>query len=401
LRYGMRFKGYLRKNGSFGVRNQVAVLTTTGCINELPELISRGIPGTVSLRHNLSCSHLGEDLERSSCTLANLAGNPNVYGVVLVGMGCEQISPERLYEDIRSFKKPVELYTLKGEGDWNRVVEKGRAAAKRTAEEAAKLKREEAELGDLTLGIKCGGSDTTSGLISNPVAGYVADKVIESQGTVVFTETPEILGAEHILAKRAVNADVAERILEVAAITERRIEEMGVDLRGSEPTPGNIQGGLTTIEEKSLGAIIKAGKAPIQSVLNYGEKPSGCGLYFMDGPARTAELMVGIASTGCQLMVFSMGGGLPSLLPVLPAAPGRFPVMPVIKMSGNPDGYEKRKEILDIYVGKVAGGSENIMEAGDRLLDEILGVASGEKQTVTETCSYEEPMLIQIDGPSL
>jgi len=147
---------------------------------------------------------------------------------------------------------------------------------------------------------------------------------------------------------------------------------MGVDLRGSEPTPANIEGGLTTIEEKSLGAIIKAGSARLQGVLNYGERPSGKGLYFMDGPAHTAEILVGIAATGCHLMIFSMGGGLPSPLPMLPAAPAQFPVMPVIKMSENPDGYEKRKDIIDIYVGGVVETEETIQQAGETLLREFV-----------------------------
>ena len=397
----MKFQGFQRKNGSIGIRNMVAVITCTGCINELPKLISQGIPETLAVGHNLSCSHLGDDLKRSIWTLANLAGNPNVYGVVLVGMGCEQMSPDKVYQEILKFEKPVELFTLQDVGSWDEVVERGRKAAQKMAKAASQLKREEANLGDMTIGIKCGGSDTTSGVVSNPVAGFVANHIIEEGGTVVFTETPEILGAEHVLAKRAINKDVADKVLKAAENTERRITEMGVDLRGSEPTPANIAGGLTTIEEKSLGAIIKAGRAPLQGVMNYGERPSRKGLYFMDGPARTAELLVGIAATGCQLMIFSMGGGLPSLLPMLPAAPARFPLMPVIKMSGNPDGYEKRKDIIDIYVGNVIDAEETIEHAGDTLLKEVVEVASGRKQTIFEKGTYDEPLLIQIDGPSL
>ena len=264
----VRFKGYRRKNGSVGVRNRVAVITTTGCINELPQLISRGIPGATPLGHNLSCSHLGDDLEQSTRTLANLAGNPNIFGTVIVGMGCEQMSPEKIYQDFMKFEKPVELLTLKDVEDWNEVVRRGRNAAQRMSDQALKQEREEAELREISLAIKCGGSDTTSGVVSNPVAGFVADRIISEGGTVVFTETPEILGAEHVLAKRAINKEVAEKVLEAAKNTERRITEMGVDLRGSEPTPANIAGGLTTIEEKSLGAIVKAGSAPLQDVLH-------------------------------------------------------------------------------------------------------------------------------------
>jgi altronate dehydratase large subunit len=397
----MKFQGYRRKNGSVGIRNKVAVIASTGCINELPALICRGIPEAVPIGHNLSCSHLGEDLERSAWTLANLAGNPNIYGVVIVGMGCEQISPEKLYQDACAFNKPVKLFTLKTEGDWDAIVKKGQRIVKQMADEAASEKRKDADIGELTLGLKCGGSDTTSGLVSNPVTGFVADKVITAGGTTIFTETPEILGAEHILARRAVNKQVGNQIIDFAKLTEKRITEMGVDLRGSEPTPANIQGGLSTIEEKSLGAIIKAGSSPLKGALKYGERPESAGSYFMDGPARTAELMVGLAAGGCQLMIFSMGGGLPSLLPMLPAAPARFPVMPVIKMSGNIDTWKKRTDKLDIYLGDVTEGKETIQQAGDRLLKKIVQVASGKKHTLYEKGTYEEPMLIQIDGPSL
>jgi altronate dehydratase large subunit len=397
----MKFQGYRRKNGSVGVRNLVAVITTTGCLNEIPQLISRGIPGAIPLGHNLSCSHLGDDLKRSIWTLTNLVGNPNIFGTILVGMGCEQMSPEKIYQDIQKLEKPVELLMLKEVEDWDTLVGRGRNAAQRMSDHASRQGREEAELGEMVLGIKCGGSDTTSGVVSNPVAGFVADRIITEGGTVVFTETPEILGAEHVLAKRAINKAVADRLLEAAKNMERRIMEMGVDLRGSEPTPANIAGGLTTIEEKSLGAIIKAGSAQLQGVLNYGETPPGRGLYFMDGPARTTELMVGIAAAGCQLMIFSMGGGLPSLLPMLPAAPARFPLMPVIKMSGNPDGYEKRKDLIDIYVGSVIEAGETIDQAGERLLREVVSVASGQKQTMYEKGAYEEPLLFPIDGPPI
>jgi altronate dehydratase large subunit len=205
----MRFRGYRRKDGSVGVRNRVAVISCTGCINEAPKLISQGIPGIIPLGHNLSCSHLGTDLERSLWILTNLAGNPNVYGVVLVGMGCEQMSPEKIYQGVLQFEKPVELFMLRDSGNWNELVEQGRTAVQRMAEEATHLRREDADIGELTLGIKCGGSDTTSGVVSNPVAGYVADHIIREGGRVIFTETPEILGAEHVLARRAVNKEVA------------------------------------------------------------------------------------------------------------------------------------------------------------------------------------------------
>ncbi len=397
----MKFQGYRRPDGSIGVRNVVAVISTTGCFNEAPKLICQDLEEAVPIGHNLSCSHLGTDLENSIQTLINLGANPNVCGVVLVGMGCEQIKPDVVYEGLVKYKKPVRLLTLRDLGGFDEVVREGRVVAEKMTREAAAQTRETVDLSEMVLGIKCGGSDTTSGVVSNPVSGIVVDRIIEAGGIAVFTETPEILGAEHVLAKRGANKDVACKVIEAAETMERRITAMGVDLRGSEPTPANIQGGLTTIEEKSLGAIVKAGTAPLQDVLIYGRRPKGKGLYFMDGPARTAELLVGVAAAGCQLMVFSMGGGLPSLLPMLPAAPARFPLMPVIKVSGNPDGYEKRKNLIDLYVGQAAEGKETLPHASERLLKEIIEVASGHKLTKFEQGTYVEPLLIQIDGPSI
>jgi altronate dehydratase large subunit len=250
------------------------------------------------------------------------------------------------------------------------------------------------------MGIKCGSSDTTSGLSSNIVAGLIADRLIDEGGTVVFTETAEVLGAEHLLAGRADDPRVGQKLLEMVAAKEQAIKAMGVDLRRCEPTPGNILGGLTTIEEKSLGAIVKAGSRPLMGVLEWGQKPAGKGLYFMDGPSHTAEICTGEAAAGAQILIFSLGGGLPSLLPMVPAQSARFPIMPVVKLVGNPHGFAAKKEFVDTYVGSIIEGTESAEEAAERAFTDLMDFVCGRRKTVCERFTgYGEPLNMYFTGP--
>ncbi|MDH5696228.1 MAG: UxaA family hydrolase, partial [Dehalococcoidia bacterium] len=263
------------------------------------------------------------------------------------------------------------------------VLDKGIRIAQKMVSDAALLKRQAFDLSHITLSIKCGASDTTSALASNPVVGWVADSIVNSGGRAIFTETAELIGAEHIMARRGANEKIANRIYEVVARLEKRIRDAGVDIRGSEPTPGNIQGGLTTLEEKSLGAIIKAGTTSLQGVLEWAEKPEGKGLFFMDGSPWTPQLYSGMAAAGAQMMVASLGGGLPVRFHSQPAYCGiGVPILPVIKVLSNPKDMGE-KEYFDLMAGTVIQGKESIPEAGDRLLKEIIDVASG-KPTKTE-----------------
>jgi len=232
-------------------------------------------------------------------------------------------------------------------------------------------------LSQLTLGVKCGVSDATSGIAANPATGVAADMIVRSNGTVIFGETTEIIGAEHILAKRAVNEEVARRIYEVAERMENIAKSMGMDIRGSQPTPGNIEGGLTTIEEKSLGAILKAGSTPIQKVLDYAQIPTGKGLFFMDSPGRELELITGLAVAGAQIVLFTTGLGAPIGLPILP----------LIKISGNPATSRKMRDDIDLDVGTIIEKGESVEGAGKRIFREIVKTASG-KKTKSEALGY-------------
>ena len=361
--------GYPRMNGRIGARNHVAIIPTVGCANDFIQKIRQNVPGTVPILHHQGCAQLKPDLEQVTRTLIGLGVNPNVAAVLVVSLGCESVSPQEVVDGIAASGKPVALLSLQEEGGFTKALRKGIDVATRMCVEANAQERKSFALEDLVLGIKCGASDTTSGLVSNTVVGFVVDKVVDAGGTVIFGETTEIIGAEHILAKRAVNQHVAKRVYEVVERMEAKAKAMGVDMRGSQPTGGNIRGGLTSIEEKSLGAIVKGGSRPLQGVLEYGEQPSGHGLYFMDSPGMEIVYLTGPAAGGVQALLFSTGLG----------APQGFPLYPVIKICGNERTVSHLAEHIDVDVSTLLRGEETLEEAGNRLFTELVSVISGKK----------------------
>ena len=397
----MEFLGYPRENGAVGVRNYVVVIPTVNCVNYLAVKIAEKTKGVLPLPHIGTCGFMGKDKEMLFRTLVGLGKNPNVGGVLVVGMGCEIISPEEIATEIASTGKPTEVLTVKKRGSADEVNKKGIEITKKIYHKVSKIKREKVDLSKLTVAVKCGGSDITSGLSSNPVTGRIADKIVAEGGTVLFTETAELIGAEKVLAKRAVNKEVADKIYKIVNNKEQSMMKMGVDIRRCEPTPGNIQGGLTTIEEKSLGAIAKSGSTPIKDVIEWGDIPFGKGLFLMDGSALTSVIYPGVASAGAQVLIFSIGGGVPRMLPMAPANSARFPIMPVIKLTGNPYNFNDiEKKYIDIYVGSIIEGKEKIEEAASRAFKEFLKKVSGEEFTVSETFTeYIEPMNLYFTGP--
>ena len=393
----MSFLGYERPDGSVGVRNYVAAISAGSCINEIPVRIAERVKNVVPIIHNEGDLRK-KDNEQIIRTLVGIGVNPNVAACIVVGLGCEIRPPDMLGDKIAKSGKPVEVLTVEKIGDFYETINRGIDTARKLVYYTSKIRRRVEEASSLTIGVKCAGSDTSSGLAGNPSVGAASDMIIEHGGTVIISETAEIIGAEHILAGRAVSREVADKIYEIVHRMERRAIEAGIDIRGSEPTPANIKGGLTTIEEKSLGAIIKGGTKPIQGVLEYAEKPRGKGLYVMDSTAHTNETLTGFTAAGCQISIVSMGlFNLPLKLPMLPAASAGTPIIPVIKVSTAPQGIGH----LDIHTDKVLTGEEAIEEAGRRIFNEVLEVASG-KKTVMETFrGYIEPIAIYTTGPLL
>jgi altronate dehydratase large subunit len=396
----MNFLGYIREDGSIGVRNYVAVMPTVNCVNSIAVSIANKVQGAIPLPHIGRCAYLGKDQERLLSTLIGLGKNPNIGGVLIVGLGCEASTADQIAEKIITTGKRTEVLTVDKMGSVDAVIDRGIELVKEMTKYVSKIKRAKVKLGNLTLAIKCGGSDSTSGISGNIITGLIADRIIEEGGTVIFTETAELLGAEHILAKRAKDKEVANKIYKIVDNKEKNLMLMGVDIRSCEPTPANIQGGLTTIEEKSLGAIAKSGTHSIQDVLEWGESPKAKGLFLMDGPSHTAEIFSGVASAGAQILIFSIGGGLPAKLPIVPAHSGRFPIMPIVKLTGNPQGYKNIKNFIDIYVGSIIEGKETINKVADRAYIEFIKIVSGEIHTVSETYTdYIEPMNLYFTGP--
>ncbi len=372
----MKFQGYLRKDGSVGVRSYVAVIPTVGCVNEVVLRIAGEVNGAVPLLHHQGCGQLRPDFEMATRVLIGLGKNPNVCSVLLISLGCESVDAEEVKRQIERYK-PVELLCLQKLGGFTKTVSRGIAIAQEMALNLTE-NRSEVELSSLVIGIKCGASDTTSGIASNPAVGFAADRLVEKGARVIFGETTEVMGAEHILAKRAKDKMVAKKILNKVREMEERAKIMGVDMRGGQPTEGNIRGGLTTIEEKSLGAIVKGGTKPIEGFLEYGEEPQNPGLYFMNSPGREMEFLTGLASAGAQIILFTTGLG----------APQGFPICPVIKVSGNPDTCRNLEEHIDVDVSQVTKGEEEIEEAGNRIFEEVVKVASG-KKVKAEILDYE------------
>lgn len=373
----MMVSGYVRPDGSVGFRNHVAILTSVGCANDVANKLGRMYPNALLLTHRQGCAQLGDDKEQSARTLAGIGKNPNIAAVLVIGMGCESITAEYLAEEISKAKKTVEFLDVLNEGGLLAALPKGARFLDKMIQETSQMIRVPCSLDALTLGVKCGLTDTTSGIATNPAVGLVADRVIESGGTVVFGETPEIIGAEHILAKRAATKEVKERLYRVVSECEERVKASGMDIRGANPAPGNIAGGITTIEEKSLGAIKKGGGKKLQGVLRYGEIPQGKGLFFMDGPGRTPEALTGLSGAGAQIIIFPTGGGSPA---------GSL-ISPVIKVTGNPRTAERLKDHIDIDVGSVIQGESTLEKAGELVFQELLAVASG-KATKSERLGY-------------
>lgn len=385
----MNFMGYVRPHGKVGARNYVAVIPSVICATEVVEAIIAQTENTKGYYHHQGCCQLPPDLERVTNSLIGLGCNPNVGAVLVVSLGCEGTDNDRLVEEIAKTGKPVEIIHVQELGGTSKAIAKGIDMAQKLVIAISGLQREPVDISNYVMGIKCGASDATSGLASNCVIGYVADKIVDLGGTVIFGETTEFIGAEHILARRGVTAQVGEDILAIVSRMEQRANALGCDMRKGQPTPGNIAGGLSSIEEKSLGAIVKSGTRPIQGVMDYAAMVEDRkGLWIKDTPGREPEILTGMAIAGAQCMTFSTGRG----------APQGFPTMPIIKICGNPNTYQHLSNDMDINAGRIITGEKSIEEVGEEVFAKLLRVLSGET-TKGESIRYSKTMDIYTMGP--
>ena len=382
----MKFLGYERVDGQVGVRNYLAVIPTVGCVNELASKIAEEV-GAKALLHHQGCIHLPIGFKYVTRTLIGFGTNPNVAAVLIVSLGCEGVSCDEVVEGIAKSGKPVEKVALYDEGGFKNALRRGVELAKKMMPQVSEAKKTSFDLSELVVGVKCGSSDATSGIASNPAVGRAMDMLVKEGGSVIFGETTEMIGAEHILAKRARSREVADKILRMVRSVEEEVKRFGIDLVGMNPTPGNIRGGITTIEEKSLGAIVKGGSTTVEDVLEYAERPRKRGLNLMDTPGREIECLSGLAAAGSQIIIFSTGLG----------APQGFPTVPVIKVSGNPRTCRRLKEHIDVNVSGILEAGMSLDEAGESIFNFLIEVASG-RRTKSEMLGYDRTVDIYAPG---
>ncbi|MGY2492934.1 UxaA family hydrolase, partial [Cupriavidus sp. CP313] len=356
------FLGYRRENGAVGVRNWVAVLSVMDNCNPVTRTIARTVGGCIPVTTLFVRGQFGPDLDFAYETLAALGRNPNIAAVLLVGL--EEASTEEVARRIRATGKPVERVHLQPHGTVQCIADGTRKAA-RLVLDASRARRVPCPVSALTIGVECGGSDTTSGLSCNPTIGRLADRVIAEGGTVIISETSEFIGAEHLFAERAVDDTVRDAFVSAVRGMENLAVARGVDMRESQPSPDNKRGGLTTVEEKALGAMAKAGKNPLVGVLRYGQAPQKPGLHFMDAPSAAVENLTALAAGGAQLTFFGTGVGNPI---------GSM-VAPTVKVCGNVNTLQSMADNIDFDASGILQRGEKIAELGDRLYDFALDVA--------------------------
>lgn len=389
------FMGYRRADGRVGVRNYVGVLTSVNCSATVARLIAEqaersgmladfpNVDGVVPITHTSGCgmADRGEGFDLLRRTLWGTAANPNFGAVMLVGLGCEVVQTAKFAHDFGlAGRDSFRTFTIQDVGGTRRAVEEGLERLRDLLAIANATARSEAPASELVLGLQCGGSDGWSGVTSNPALGDAVDRLVALGGTAILSETPEIYGAEHLLYARAVSPDVSARLRARLDWWEAYTTRHGA-VMDNNPSPGNKAGGLTTILEKSLGAVAKAGASPLSDVIEYAEplagRPGGRGLVFMDSPGFDPCSATGQVASGATMIAFTTGRG---------SAFGCKP-SPSIKLSSNTDIYRRMTDDIDLDCGPIATGQATVADKGAEILDYLLDVASG-RRSKSEALGY-------------
>ena len=366
---GLQFQGYRRSDGRVGTRNEIWILPTVGCVARTAERIASiaharhaaSVDGVYAFGHPHGCSQLGDDLDGTRKLIAALACHPNAGGALILGLGCESNQLDALLAEIPPpLRSRVRTLAAQGVED---EVEAGLAEVDALAATAAVARRERASFADLVIGLKCGGSDGFSGLTANPLVGRIADKVIGAGGAAILTEIPEMFGAEHLLLARAADAGVFDRV--VGLVNGFKRHYLAHDVAVSEnPSPGNIEGGITTLEEKSLGAVQKAGRGPVADVVDYGARVRRKGLSLLEAPGNDAVSATALAAAGASIILFTTGRGTPLGFPA-----------PTLKIASNSALAARKPGWIDFDAGAVL--ADGFDRAADALALRIAAIASG------------------------
>jgi altronate dehydratase large subunit len=381
------FLGYLRPDGRVGVRNLVAIIPSCGCALHAATQIAARVEGAALVAYNGGCGQTEADISVAARLLAQYGRHPNVAGSIVVSLGCETLDAANLAERIATGPAPTELLIIQRSGGTRRTVEKGVELARLMVDRAHGLRREPCSVSSLTIGLECGGSDATSGMAANPAMGVFSDTMVAQGARVILAETSELVGAEHILIDRAADANVAQRLARTISQCEAALKATGEDFLGKQPSPGNVKGGLTTVEEKALGDVLKGGSTPVVDVLAYGQPPAKAGLSFMDTPGNDPASVTGLVAAGSQIVVFTTGRGNPM---------GNA-IAPVIKVTANAHTFAHMGEDMDLNASTVITGEETLEQVGRRIYDLCLRVASGEV-TAAEALGHAEFDLLRL-GP--
>jgi altronate dehydratase large subunit len=382
----MKFLGYRRPDGRAGIRNKIFILPASVCASDTTRIIASQVTGAVTFNNQNGCSQVAGDQQLTMDVMAGMAANPNVYGTIVVSLGCENCQMDLVVKAIQErTNKPLKQFIIQENNGTLTTIERAVRAAKIMAQEASMLQREELPMAELILGTNCGGSDPTSGLASNPLIGKLTDRMVALGGTSILSETTEFIGAEHILARRAKTPAIKARIYEIVHRYEKALELVGEKVREGNPSPGNKAGGITTLEEKSLGCIHKSGHAVINAVYDYAKSIDDKGLVIMDTPGNDPSSVAGMVAGGCQIVVFSTGRGTPT----------GNPIVPVIKITANKITYANMKDNIDMDASPIIYGAESLDQMGEELLQEVRNVSNG-KLTKAESLGYTETAIARL-----
>ncbi len=365
---GMKFWGYRRSEGRPGIRNHVLILPTCACGSESARIIASQVKGAVNIIFNTGCSDVQANTDMSQKVLTGFACNPNVWGVVIIGLGCETVPHNKLREKIQAMtSKPVVSFGIQEEGGTLKTIEKGVRAAREMAMQAALQRKELFDISELYLGIECGGSDATSGIGSNPATGELSDLLVDMGATTVMSESIEWIGGEHVLAKRAATPEIHNQIIQVCKDYEAHLLAAGQDCRAGQPTPGNKAGGLSTLDEKSLGCIRKGGTRPIVEVLEQAVRPTKRGAVVMDTAGYDISSVTSMVASGCQAVIFTTGRG---------TCTGNA-IAPVLKVTANGRTYQKMEDNMDVDLSPIVRGEKTYQEMGREMLQNIQDICNG------------------------